>query len=247
MAEAAADHAAPWLDFAIEHRDGSLVLSATAVVRQPIAVLVGASGAGKTSLLRAIAGLLRPQHGHVTLAGVEISNSDQHIWLPPGQRGCGMAMQQPALFPHMTAQQNIAFGLHALSAAERRTRIAEMVTLFRLEEFVARRPGQLSGGEQQRVALARTLAPRPRVLLLDEPFAGLNTLLKQSILADLEAWLAAHATPVLYVTHDIAEAWRLAAHRPAEVLRIEAGRIVAQGCAADVLAEDRARLLQSLS
>lgn len=222
-------------------------MSAEAVLRRPLAVLVGASGAGKTTLLRAVAGLLHPQRGRIVVAGSTVWDSHRHIWLPPGRRACGMVMQRPALFPAMTAAQNIAFGLASLSAAERRRRVEQMVTLFRLQAFVNRYPSGLSGGEQQRVALARALAPEPRALLLDEPFAGLNPELKEAILTDLEAWLAGRATPALHVTHDVAEAWRLAARNQAEVLRMEAGRIVAQGSAGTVLGADRGRLLASLS
>jgi molybdate transport system ATP-binding protein len=121
-----------------------------------------------------------------------------------------------------------------------------MAALFRLEGVLSRRPAQLSGGEQQRVAVARTLAPRPRVLLLDEPFAGLNLSLKDAILSDLESWLTATRTPVLYVTHDVAEAWRLGSRPGAEVLRMEDGCIVRQGPAAVVLAAERAQLLAAL-
>jgi ABC-type molybdate transport system ATPase subunit len=121
-----------------------------------------------------------------------------------------------------------------------------MATLFRIEALLSRRPAQLSGGEQQRVAVARTLAPKPRVLLLDEPFAGLNFDLKNAILADLDSWLIRTETPALYVTHDVAEAWRLGSRPRAEVLRMESGRIVAQGRATDVLVADRAQLLDSL-
>ena len=237
----------PWLELAVHHRQGGLTVAAEAVLRSPLAVLVGASGAGKTTLLRAIAGLLRPQSGRIAVAGAEVCNSHAHVWLPPGRRGCGMVMQRPALFPAMSARQNIAFGLASLSAPKRKDRVEQMVALFRLEAFADRHPSGLSGGEQQRVALARALAPHPRVLLLDEPFAGLNPELKEAILIDLEAWLTTRATPALHVTHDVAEAWRLAARSQAEVLRMEAGRIVAQGSATQVLGPDRDRLLLSLS
>jgi ABC-type sulfate/molybdate transport systems ATPase subunit len=145
----------------------------------------------------------------------------------------------------MTARDNIAFGLHALSRVERERRVQEMAMLFRLEPVLSRRPSQLSGGEQQRVAVARTLAPHPRALLLDEPFAGLNFMLKDAILADLERWLSATRTPVLYVTHDVAEAWILGSRPDAEVLRMEDGRIVRQGSAAEILAAERAQLLMA--
>ncbi len=244
---AVASRAQAWLELVVHHRQGGLTVAAEAVLHTPLAVLVGASGAGKTTLLRAVAGLLRPQSGRIVVAGSEVWNSHAHLCLPPGRRGCGMVMQRPALFPAMTAAQNIAFGLASLSATQRKQRIEEMVALFRLQAFINRQPSSLSGGEQQRVAFARALAPHPRVLLLDEPFAGLNPELKEEILIDLEAWLRHRATPALHVTHDVAEAWRLAARNQADVLRIDAGRIVAQGSAASVLGPDRERLLVSLT
>lgn len=252
-------HTDPWLAFAVHHgirahrageREKSgqagLVLDAGASLRGSLAVLVGPSGAGKTSLLRSIAGLMRPDRGYVSVAGRMAWESDRALWLRPAERGCGLVTQRPALFPAMTARDNIAFGLHALPRQERERRVEEMATLFRIQPLLSRRPAQLSGGEQQRVALARTLAPYPRVLLLDEPFAGLNLDLKNAILTDLESWLASIQTPVLYVTHDVAEAWRLGSRPGAEVLRIEDGRIVRQGSAAEVLALERAQMLDSL-
>ena len=249
----------PWLTFAVHHgertpREGilqksglaGLVLDAEASLRGSLAVLVGPSGAGKTSLLRSIAGLMRPQRGYVNVAGTMVWDSARALWLRPAKRGCGLVTQRPALFPALTARDNIAFGLHALPRDERERRVQEMAALFRLEPLLSRRPSQLSGGEQQRVAVARTLAPHPRVLLLDEPFAGLNLDLKSAILTDLESWLTKTRTPVLHVTHDVAEAWRLGSQPGAEVLRIEDGRIVRQGPAAEVLSVERARLLASL-
>jgi ABC-type sulfate/molybdate transport systems ATPase subunit len=146
----------------------------------------------------------------------------------------------------MTVRDNIAFGLHAFQREDRERRVQEMAALLRLEPVLDRRPAQLSGGEQQRVAVARTLAPHPRVLLLDEPFAGLNLTLKDAILRDLEGWLTATRTPVLYVTHDVGEAWRMGSRADAEVLRIEDGCIVRQGPATLVLAADRTQLLAAL-
>ena len=248
------EQATPWLSFRIEHGThphraetaSELTLTAEASLSGPLAVLVGPSGAGKTSLLRSIAGLLRPRRGFVTVAGTTVWDSEQGIWLRPAQRGCGLVTQRPALFPAMTARDNIAFGLHALSHEERERRVGEMAALFRLEPLLSRRPSRLSGGEQQRVAVARTLAPYPRVLLLDEPFAGLNLDLKDAVLTDLEIWLTETRTPVLYVTHDVAETWRLGTRPGADVLRIENGAIVSQGPAARVLAAERAQLLTAL-
>ena len=246
----------PWLAFAVHHgvrghREGErqksgLTLDAEASLRGSLAVLVGPSGAGKTSLLRSIAGLMRPQRGYVRVAGTMVWESARALCLRPAQRGCGLVTQRPALFPAMTARDNIAFGLHALPREERERRVQEMAALFRLEPLLSRRPSQLSGGEQQRVAVARTVAPHPRVLLLDEPFAGLNLDLKNAILTDLESWLTKTRTPVLHVTHDVAEAWRLGSQPGAEVLRIEDGSIVRQGPAAEVLSVERAQLLASL-
>jgi ABC-type sulfate/molybdate transport systems ATPase subunit len=252
---------AAWLAFAVHHgadkdsagRDGDAkphkggpTLAAEASLHGSLAVLVGPSGAGKTSLLRSIAGLMRPQRGYVTVAGTTVWDSNRGVRLGPAQRGCGLVTQRHALFPAMTAGDNIAFGLHVLPREERERRVREMAALFRLEAVLFRRPAQLSGGEQQRVAVARTLAPRPRVLLLDEPFAGLNLSLKDAILSDLESWLTATRTPVLYVTHDVAEAWRLGSRPDAEVLRMEDGCVVRQGPAAVVLAAERAQLLAAL-
>jgi ABC-type sulfate/molybdate transport systems ATPase subunit len=247
----------PWLAFAVYHgthgnrdaeqqRGDGPNLAVEGSLHGSVAVLVGPSGAGKTSLLRSIAGLMRPQRGYVTVAGTTVWDSVRGIHFPPARRGCGLVTQRPALFPAMTARDNIAFGLHALPREERERRVQEMATLFRLESVLSRRPAQLSGGEQQRVAVARTLAPHPRVLLLDEPFAGLNLTLKDAILSDLEGWMRTTRTPVLHVTHDVAEAWRLGSRPGAEVLRIEDGRIVKQGSASVVLAADRTQLLTAL-
>ncbi|HEX6771098.1 MAG TPA: ATP-binding cassette domain-containing protein [Acidobacteriaceae bacterium] len=241
--------ATPWLEFAVHHRSnetGGLTLAAEAALRRSLAVLVGPSGAGKTSLLRSIAGLLKPDRGQIRVLGKTVWDSADGMWIRPRDRHCGLVTQRPALFPALTVAENIAFGLHDLPREERKRRVEEMAALFRLDALLDRRPPRLSGGEQQRAAVARTLAPRPRVLLLDEPFAGLNLELKDTILTDLEHWLKVSETPVMYVTHDVAEAWRMGSGQRAEVLRIEAGRIVQQGAAAEVLAEDRARLLLSL-
>ena len=164
--------------------------------------LVGPSGCGKSTLLRAVAGLV-PAAGDVQLDGESVRN------LPPERRRVGLVFQDHALFPHLTVARNVAFGLQAIPRRERRARVADLLELVRLGHTANRYPHQLSGGEQQRIALARALAPAPAVVLLDEPFASLDAALRDELRAEVVGVLrAAEATAVL-VTHDREEALAL--------------------------------------
>lgn len=209
--------------------------------KQETVVLFGPSGAGKSLTLQAIAGLLRPDMGRIELNGVIIFDSKSGLNLPPQRRRIGIVMQDYALFPHLTVADNIAFGLYGLPRAEQGARIAEMVELLRLEGLERRKPHQLSGGQQQRVALARALVTRPRLLLLDEPFAALDTPMRARLRRELLALQRRVQVPTLLVTHDLAEAHMLADRmavlddgqllqigRPNELLQYPATRNVAR-------------------
>ena len=226
----------------LEQRLGGLGLRVRCTLAAPWSVLFGASGAGKTSLLRLLGGLSRPDTGSVVLHGKTLVDTSAKVWVAPGERGIGFVSQRPALFPHMNVADNVSFALAGLDRAERAARVEEMLTLFRADGLARRMPADLSGGEKQRVALARALAPQPRLLLLDEPFTGLDGELKLVILEALTGWLARHAVPALYVSHDVAEAFQTGA----EVLVLEGGRLVAQGPAKSVLASRREALLRQL-
>lgn len=201
-------------------------------------VLFGPSGAGKTTLLRILSGLLAPDRGSITLGARVLIDTDTGQAVAPGQRRIGFVTQRAALFPHLSAKANVAFGLHALKRDEREARVAEMLDLFEATPLADRRPGALSGGEQQRVALARALAPRPELLLLDEPFAALDTAARSAIVEKLRA----SSVPVLYVSHALADAWQM----NADAIVLEVGKIEAQGPAREVLAAYRERLLEQL-
>jgi molybdate transport system ATP-binding protein len=231
-----------FLSVDIEHHIGTFDLHASFRLDQPWTVLFGPSGAGKSTILRVLAGLMCPTSGVVTLKGQVLLQTNTGIHLPAGKRGIGFVTQQPALFPHMSVGRNVAFGLHALDHSEREQRVAEMLKLFRMEALAKRMPAELSGGERQRVALARALAPGPDLLLLDEPFSGLDAALKESILTDLTSWLCARNVPALYVSHDVAEAYQTAA----EVIVVENGRTETQGPVQEVLASRRQHLLTQL-
>ena len=170
-----------------------------------ITVLLGPSGCGKTTLLRAIAGLERPRSGTVRLGDVQVSGPE--TWVPPQRRNVGMVFQDPALFPHLTAASNIAFGLRRAERAARDARVMELLELVEMREFADRLPGSLSGGQQQRIALARSLAPKPAVLLLDEPFSALDANLRTQLRGEVARILHEVGVTTVFVTHDQDEAF----------------------------------------
>jgi iron(III) transport system ATP-binding protein len=172
---------------------------------QEFLVVLGPSGSGKTTLLRLIAGLEMPQSGRIELAGCDVTNVRR---FPPEQRGVGMVFQDYALFPHLTVEENIAFGLAGRNGAKQLL-VQELLELVGLAGLGERYPHELSGGEQQRVALARTLAPRPKVILLDEPFSNLDADLRREMRSEVRAILRQLESTVILVTHDQEEAFDL--------------------------------------
>jgi iron(III) transport system ATP-binding protein len=180
-----------------------------ALPRGRIGVLIGPSGCGKTTLLRAVAGLERPQSGRIAIEGEALSDAAQGVHVAPEARRIGMVFQDYALFPHLTVAQNVAFGVRHLPAAERQKRTREMLDLVGLGHAAERAPHQLSGGQQQRIALARALAPQPRLLLLDEPFSSLDVDLRERLSQEVRAILHQTGTTALFVTHDQMEAFAL--------------------------------------
>ena len=175
-----------------------------AVDEGEIVTLLGPSGCGKTTTLRLIAGLERPDAGRVRLRDATVSGPGVHV--PPEDRGVGVVFQEFALFPHLTAAENIAFGLRERSSAERERRVAELLDLVGLSDQGDSRPGELSGGQQQRVALARSLAPEPEVLLLDEPFSNLDVRLRIEMREEVRRILKETGVTAISVTHDQEEA-----------------------------------------
>lgn len=165
-------------------------------------VIFGPSGAGKSTLLDCIAGLLAPDSGRIVLGHEVFCDCEKGISLPPQRRRVAYVFQNLALFPHLSVSENIGYALSKLPAKDRSERIQKISQAFHIERLLQRKPRELSGGEQQRVALARSLVTQPGVLLLDEPLTGLDAGLRRKILDDLRAWNAANEIPVLYVTHN---------------------------------------------
>lgn len=185
--------------------------------------LLGPSGCGKTTTLRIAAGLERPAEGRVTLNGRPVSDRATHV--PPELRHVGFLFQDYALFPHLTVAGNVAFGIDALPKAERRVRVTEMLAQVGMGAYGEAWPHQLSGGQQQRVALARALAPRPRLMLLDEPFSGLDKRLRDQVRDETLHVLKASGVSTLMVTHDPEEAMFMADR----IAVMRDGRIVQEG------------------
>ena len=192
-----------------------------------ITVLFGPSGCGKTTLLRLISGLERPDGGLIHLDGTAWFQGLRQV--PAHQRRVGYVFQEGALFPHLSVATNVAFGVGRNT--ERSSRVAELIRRVGLAGLEHRHPGELSGGQKQRVALARALAPKPRLILLDEPFASLDRPAAEQLRQELRAMLRADGIPALLVTHDRGEALSLGDR----LLRMEAGRIVQEGRPEDML------------
>ncbi len=192
--------------------------------------LAGPSGAGKTTVLRMLAGTQRVQRGAISNGMRVWMDSATGVRCEPERRRCGYVFQDLALFPHLSAWRNVAFGMRDVPRGRRRTRALELLARLNLEHRADARPSQLSGGERQRVALARALAPAPEALLLDEPLSALDPRMRASAGRELAALVHALDVPVVLVTHDFAEAATLGD----EVGVIEAGRIVQRGTASEL-------------
>jgi molybdate transport system ATP-binding protein len=225
-----------------KRRDGASFVLDVAIEALPgITILFGPSGAGKSTLLDCIAGLERPDAGKIAIGEV-LFDSTMGTDLPPQQRRIAYVFQSLALFPHLTVEQNIEYGLADLPDQDQRTRVQEILAAFRIEKLRNQKPSQISGGERQRTALARSLATEPRALLLDEPLTGLDAELKAALVEDLRAWNAMKRIPILYVTHSREEVDALGER----VIAIDNGRVVSHGAPMDVLdAPRRKRLAQA--
>jgi molybdate transport system ATP-binding protein len=206
-------------------------------------ILFGASGAGKTTVLDCIAGLIDPDEGRIAAGGEDLYDSEKKRNVAAWKRRMGYVHQDLALFPHLTAEENVAYGLRTLSAAERRTRSRKMLDAFRIDHLRDRKPAQISGGERQRVALARALVTEPRALLLDEPLAALDRPTKSLLVGDLRQWNQHHRVPILFVTHNGEEVFALGD----EVIVLDAGKIVAQGRPHEVMRAPRLETVAHLS
>jgi molybdate transport system ATP-binding protein len=224
-------------------RFGSFQLDCEFTAGAGFTILFGASGAGKTTLLDCVAGLTTPDAGRIASGDRLLFDSDQPTDIPVAKRNVGYVLQDLALFPHLTVEQNVEYGLTKLSHAHRRERAISMLREFRIEQLRDRKPGQISGGERQRVALARALITEPRALLLDEPLAAVDAGIKAKIIDDLRRWNQAHAIPILYVTHSREEVIALGER----VIVIEAGRIIAQGTPHQVLRAPRQETIAQLA
>jgi molybdate transport system ATP-binding protein len=226
------------------HHPGAppFVLDVSIRVPPGITILFGPSGAGKSTLLDCIAGLVTPSAGRIAVGDKLLFDSQSNVDLAPQERHVAYVFQTLALFPHMTAEENVAYGLAHLPPRQRAERVAEALQAMAVAALRGRKPAQISGGERQRIALARSLVTEPRVLLLDEPLSGLDAHIAAAIIDDLRTWNASHKIPILYVTHSRDEAAALGER----VIAIDQGRIAGEGAPLDVLeAPRRKRLAQA--
>jgi molybdate transport system ATP-binding protein len=220
------------LEVDIEHRLADFALDIHFQAGRGLTALFGRSGAGKTSVVNAIAGLLRPRLGRIVMDGSVLFDTERGVCVPTHLRRVGYVFQEGRLFPHFTVRQNLMFGRWFAPVRERRvTHLDDIVDLLGIAELLDRRPGRLSGGEKQRVAIGRALLASPRLLLMDEPLASLDARRKDEILPYLERLRDEARVPIVYVSHSIAEVTRLAT----TIVLISAGRVHAVGPVREVM------------
>lgn len=226
--------------FAAQARD--FVLEVEFQAAPGFTILFGPSGAGKTTLLDCVAGLATPDSGCIAIGDRVLFDAAQRTDLPVAKRRVGYVFQNLALFPHLTVDQNIQYGLTHLPQEKRAAQASVILQAFRISHLAQRYPREISGGESQRTALARTLVTDPAVLLLDEPLAALDAATKAKIIDDLRQWNQAHRIPILYVTHSREEVFALGER----VIVLDAGRIVAQGTPHEVIEAPRQETVAQL-
>lgn len=206
-------------------------------------ILFGPSGSGKTTLLDCLAGLAAPEAGFVAVGDRVLFDSERKISVSVRARSIGYLFQNLALFPHLSVAGNVEYGIAGKPAAVRQRRLEAILESFRIAHLRHRKPREISGGERQRVALARSLVTDPALLLLDEPLSALDAIVKSKIIDDLRAWNAARSIPIVYVTHAPAEAFALGER----VIVLESGKILAEGTPQQVLAAPRHELVAQLA
>lgn len=210
---------------------GDFVLDVAFQAAPGFTILFGPSGAGKTTLLDCVAGFLRPDAGRIQVGERLLYDSSSRLDLPVASRGVGYVLQTLAIFPHLTVEQNVGYGLARLPRAERTRRVATILRAFHIEHLGSRSAREISGGESQRVALARTLVANPAVLLLDEPLSALDAPTKSKIINDLREWNLTHPIPILYVTHSREDVFALGER----VIVLDRGKILMQGTPHEVM------------
>ena len=215
-------------------KGGSFNLDVSFTAADGITILFGPSGSGKTTTLRAIAGITTPDQGRINVSDETYFDSRFSINLSVQQRRVGYVFQDYALFPHLTAEQNVAYGIKEKTAGLRREQARAMLTLFKIEHVRHRYPENMSGGEQQRIALARALASDPAVVLLDEPLSAVDVETRSGLLDEVASAQARVGIPFIYVTHNIAEALRLGT----KAVVLHQGKVRATGQASEIFQQN---------
>lgn len=212
------------IEVSLHHRFAGFTLDAAFAAPAGLTALFGRSGSGKSTIVHAVAGLLRPDRGRITLDGAEVFDSARQIMVPPHRRQIGYVFQDDRLFPHLTVRQNLCYGRWFAPKGPGPSP-DDIADLLGIAPLMHRRPGALSGGEKQRVAIGRAILSRPRLMLMDEPFAALDEARKAELLPYLERLRDAVQLPILYVSHSVAEVARLAT----TLVLLDAGRVSAAG------------------
>lgn len=224
------------LELRITHELPGFSLSVAFSAPGGVTALFGHSGAGKTTIVRAVSGLLRPQGGRIELDGEVLFDAQARVWVPPHRRRVGYVFQDARLFPHLTVRRNLLYGQRFAQRGATGAEFGRIVEMLGIGALLDRRPGALSGGEKQRVALGRAILSRPRMLLMDEPLAALDDARKAEILTYLERLRDETRLPILYVSHSVSEVARLAT----TLVLVQGGQVCRSGPVQEVLSDPAA-------